>query len=139
MGISAHIPILNPTTSAKVALAKSQFQEAELSLAIQRQNVALDVKQRFQRLRELRAAWDVRELELKIADEVLVASQAREEQGRGIAGDVARARLEDNEKQEAVLDATFEMAREELLLLEMIGRLPDIFPSLTGAQRGSSR
>jgi outer membrane protein TolC len=139
VGISAHIPILNPTTSAKVALAKSQFQEAELSLAIQRQNVALDVKQRFQRLRELRAAWDVRELELKIADEVLVASQAREEQGRGIAGDVARARLEDNEKQEAVLDATFEMAREELLLLEMIGRLPDIFPSLTGAQRGSSR
>jgi outer membrane protein len=131
LGISSRIPIFNPATSAKVALAKSLVQEAELSLANQRQNLAAEVKQRFQRLRELRAAWDVSELELKMADDLLAASRAREEQGRGIAGDVARARLEDNEKQEAELDATFEMAREELMLLEMIGRLSDVFPSLT--------
>jgi outer membrane protein TolC len=111
---------------------------AELSLANQRQSLALDVTQRFQRLRELSAARDVRELELKIAADLLATSRAREEQGRGIAGDVARARLEDDEKQEAVLGATFEMAREELMLLEMIGRLSDVFPSLTGAQRSSS-
>ncbi len=138
VGISSRIPILNPTTSANVALAKRQLQEAELSLANQQQNLALDVKQRFQRLRELRAAWDVRELELKIADDLLATSQAREAQGRGMAGELARARLEDNEKQEPVLDATFETAREELMLLEMIGKLSDVFPSLTGAQQSGS-
>jgi outer membrane protein len=137
-GISSRIPIFNPATSAKVALAKSQLQEAELSLANQRQSLALDVKQRFQRFRELRAAREVRELELKIADDLLATSRSREEQGRGIAGDVARARLGDNEKQEAVLDATFEVAREELMLLEIVGRLSDAFPSLTDAQRGHS-
>jgi outer membrane protein TolC len=134
VGISARIPILDLTIPARVALAKSRLQEAELVLANQRQNLSLDVKQRIQRIRELEATLDVRKLELKLASEVLATNQARATEGGGLPGEVERARLDEGERQEALLDATFEIAKEQLLLLEVTGELPEVFPSLTGEQ-----
>lgn len=134
VGISARIPILDLTTSARVALAKSRLQEAELVLANQRQNLSLDVEQRIRRLRELEATLDVRKLELKLASEVLAANQARATEGSGIPGGVERARLDEGARQEALLDATFEIAKEQLLLFEVTGELSKVFPSLTGKQ-----
>ena len=71
VGVQMTIPIFAAKTSANVALAKSQLDEAELQLGSKRQQVRLDVQQKARSVRELDASREVARLDLQLAQETL--------------------------------------------------------------------
>jgi len=127
VGVDVHIPIFSAKTSANVALAKSQLQEAELALGNKRQEVSLDAKQKARNVRELDATREVARLDLKLAQESLQLMQAKFDQGRATLRDIEQARLDESDKWVAFLDADFARQQGQLTLLQATGQLAKVF------------
>jgi outer membrane protein TolC len=128
IGLQVTIPIFAAKTSANVALAKSQLNAAELQLGQKRQEVRLEVQQKFRGVRELDASREVARLDLKLAQETLQLVQAKFDQGRATLQDVEQARLDESDKWVAFLDANFARQRAQLTLLQATGQLAKVFP-----------
>jgi outer membrane protein TolC len=128
IGLQVTIPIFAAKTSANVALAKSQLNAAELQLGQKRQEVRLEVQQKFGGVRELDASREVARLDLKLAQETLQLVQAKFDQGRATLQDVEQARLDESDKWVAFLDANFARQRAQLTLLQATGQLAKVFP-----------
>src|SRR5580704_1984726 len=127
VGIDAHIPIFSSKTFADIKLAKSQLSEAELVLGNKRQEVRADVLQKAREVRELDAAHEVARLDLQLAQESLQILQTKLDEGRATLRDIEQARLEENDKWVAFLDAEFARQQGQLSLLQATGQLAKVF------------
>ena len=127
IGLQITIPLFAAKTSANVALAKSQLSEAELTLGSKRQEVRLEVQQKARSVRELDAAREVARLNLQLAQETLQLDQAKFDQGRVTLQEIEQARLDENDKWVAFLDADFARQQAQLTLLQATGQLAKVF------------
>lgn len=126
VGVEITIPLFAAKTSATVALAKSQFAAAQLSLGNRRQEVRLDVQQKARTVSELDATREVARLDLKLAQENVQLIQARYDQGRVTLQEIEQARLDENDKWVAFLDADFAKEQAQLSLLQATGQLAKV-------------
>ncbi|HEX4002414.1 MAG TPA: TolC family protein [Candidatus Acidoferrales bacterium] len=127
IGVQVTIPIFAAKTSANVALAKSQLDEAELLLGNKRQQVRLDVQQKARSVRELDASREVARLDLQLAQETLQQVQAKFDQSNATLQDIEQARLDESDKWLAFLDADFARQQAQLSLLQATGQLAKVF------------
>jgi outer membrane protein TolC len=127
VGVQVTIPIFAAKTSANVSLARSQLSEAELLLGNKRQQVRFDVQQKARSVRELDASREVARLDLQLAQETLQLEQAKFDQNRTTLQDIEQARLDENDKWVAFLDADFARQQAQLTLLQATGQLAKVF------------
>lgn len=128
IGIQVTIPIFAAKTSADVALARSNFDEATLELAAAKSDVTQGAELKEQALNEADAARIVAQLDLQLAQQQLQELEARFNQGHVTLSDLEQARLEENEKWLAFLDAGLSHERAELNVLQATGQLAKLFP-----------
>jgi outer membrane protein len=128
VGLQVTIPLFAAKTSANVALAKTQLTAAELALSNKRQEVRLDVLQKARDVRELEAGLEVARLDLQLARETLQLAQAKFDQGRATLQEIEQARVDENDKWVAFLDADFARQQAQLTFLQATGQLAKVFP-----------
>lgn len=130
VGIEINIPIFAAKTSADVAFAKSNLDEATLELAAAKNAVAQGAEQEEQAVREADAARNVAQLDLQLAQQQLQELEAKfnSNQGHVSLSQLEQARLEENDKWLAFLDAGLSHERAELSLLQATGQLAKLFP-----------
>ena len=129
-GISVSIPIFAAKTSAEVAFAKSNLEEASLELAAAKTAAKQGAEQQLQGLREADAAKEVARLDLQLAQEQLEDAEAQfnQNQGHVTLSQLEQARVLENEKWLAFLDAGLSRERADLSLLQATGQLAKLFP-----------
>jgi outer membrane protein TolC len=127
LALMIRIPVFSPKTSANVALAGSQLSETNLNLENLRDQATVAAKQGAINVADQNAAFDVARLELKLAQENLAVVQTRFDQGQATLKDLEQARLDEGEKWLAFLDADFARQQAELALMQMTGRLSQVF------------
>lgn len=128
VGIQVTIPIFAAKTSSQVALARSNFDEANLELAATRSAVEQGAEQKVQALKEADAAQEVARLDLQLAQEQLQDREAQFNQGHATLDQLEQARVVENEKWLAFLDAGLSHERAQLDLLQATGQLAKVFP-----------
>lgn len=127
IGVEAQIPIFSSRTRANVSLAKKQLDEASLLLSNKKDEVRIDVEQKVRSVRELDASREVARLELKLSQQSLELMQAKFEDGRATLRDLGQARLDENDKWVAFLDADLAREQGQLSLLQATGQLAKVF------------
>ncbi|HKF50931.1 MAG TPA: TolC family protein [Candidatus Acidoferrales bacterium] len=128
VGISVNIPIFAAKTSAQVAYAKSNLDEANLELAAAKTAVKQGAEQQLQGLKEADAAKEVARLDLQLAQEQLQDAEAKFNQGHLTLSQLEQVRVLENEKWLAFLDAGLSRERADLSLLQATGQLAKLFP-----------
>jgi outer membrane protein len=123
VGVQVQIPIFGSSTSAQVALADSQYQEAQTELGNQRHALEIEVRQEARQNREQDAALEVARLELKLAQQNLDLVQAQFNQGRATLAAVEQAHLDENEKWMNFLQVSFQGQKAQLQLMRTTGQL----------------
>jgi len=126
-GIDMHVPIFSAQTKAAVALAKINLEAAKVNLTNKRTELTADVRQRTRRVRERDAAKEVARLELQLAQQNVAVFQSQFAEGKLNLREVERARLEENEKWMAYLDANFQKQQAQLDLLKTAGMLEKVW------------
>ncbi|MGH9710074.1 MAG: TolC family protein, partial [Candidatus Acidiferrales bacterium] len=126
-GVQITIPILSAHTSAAAALARSQFNEADLELAGEKRAVRMGTEQKVRMLREMDAGKDVAQLDLQLAQEQIQDIQVKFNQGRATLRDLEQTRIVENEKWLAFLDANLSREKAQLDLLQATGQLAQAF------------
>ena len=125
-GVQVQVPIFSPSTKANVALAQTNLLASKAILSSKQNQVSADVRRKTRRVRETDAGKEVARLELQLAQQDLQQLQARFEEGKIGLRDVEKARLDENEKWMALLDATFARQQAELDLLKTAGQLDKV-------------
>jgi outer membrane protein TolC len=126
VGVVLTIPLFAAKTGANVALAKSQLDAAELTIGTRRQEVRLEVQQKARSVHELDATREVARLDLRLAQETVGLAQARFDQGRATLQEIEQARLDENDRWIAFLDADFAREQAQLALLQATGQLAKV-------------
>jgi outer membrane protein len=126
IGVELTIPLFVGKTSANVALAKSQLNEAELALTNRRREVRLQAQQTTRESRELQAGREVARLDLKVAQQSVEIVQAKLDEGKATLRDVERARLEESDKWMGFLDADLAWQESQLRILQATGQLAKV-------------
>ena len=126
LGIQAQIPIFSPSTRANVALAQTNLLAAKASFTNKQNQVSSDVRRKTRRVRETEAGKEVARLELQLVQQDLAQLQARFEEGNESLQVVEKARVDENEKWMALLDATFQRQQAQLDLLKTAGQLDKV-------------
>jgi outer membrane protein TolC len=126
-GVQITIPIFSAHTSAAAALAHSQLNEADLELASDKRTVRMGAEQKVRALRETDAGKDVAQLDLQLAQDQLQDVQVKFNQGRATLRDLEQARVVENEKWLAFLDANLSREKAQLDLLQATGQLAQAF------------
>jgi len=127
VGVQIQIPIFSAKTHANVGLAQQQLNEANVMLQNKRQQVRFDVQQKARSVRELDAGREVARLDLQLAQETLQQQQAKFDQNRITLQEIEQARLDENQKWVAFLDADFARQQAQLTLLQATGQLAKVF------------
>ncbi|HTZ46687.1 MAG TPA: TolC family protein [Verrucomicrobiae bacterium] len=122
-GINVNVPIFSAKTRANVALAQASLDAAKLNLASKRTQVSAEVRQRSKKVQETDAAKEVARLELQLAQQNLAVLQSQFNEGKTNLREVERARLDENEKWMAYLDANFQRQQAQLELLRSAGQI----------------
>jgi len=122
-GINVNVPIFSSKTRANVALAQADLDAARLNLMSKRTQVSAEVRQRSRKVQETEAAKEVARLELQLAQQNLAVLQSQFGEGKVNLREVERARLDENEKWMAYLDANFQRQQAQLGLLRSAGQL----------------
>lgn len=126
VGVQAQVPIFSPRVKASVGLAQINLQAAKENLASKKSQVSADVRRMTRRVREMDAAKEVARLELQLAQQNVAQLQARFDEGKVSLRDIEKARLEENDKWMAYLDANFQRQQAQLQLLRTAGQLDTI-------------
>ena len=126
LGIQAQIPIFSPSTRANVALAQTNLLAAKAYYSNKQNQVSADVRRKTRRVRETDAGKEVARLELQLVQQDLAQLQARFEEGKESLQVVEKARVDENEKWMALLDATFQRQQAQLDLLKTAGQLDKV-------------
>ena len=122
-GINVNVPLFSSKTRANVALAQANLDAAKLNLANKRTQVSAEMRQRSRKVQETEAAKEVARLELQLSQQDLAVLQSQFGEGKVNLRDVEKARLDENEKWMAYLDANFRRQQAQLELLRTAGQL----------------
>ncbi|MBZ5528387.1 MAG: TolC family protein [Acidobacteriia bacterium] len=125
-GVQIQIPLFSPRTWEAVGLARENLVAAKVALEGKRGEVSGEVRQRTRRVKEMEAGKEVARLELQLAQQDVEALQARFGEGRANLREVEKARVEENEKWMAYLDANFQRQQAQLELLRSAGQIEKI-------------
>lgn len=126
-GISVTIPIFAARTSANVALAKSNLDEASLQLTQAKRLVQEGAEQKVRALKEADAAKEVARLDLQLAQQQLQDAQAQFNQGHKTLAELEQMHVAESQKWLAFLDADLTRERAQLDLLKTTGQLAQVF------------
>jgi outer membrane protein TolC len=126
-GIDVHVPIFSAQTKAAVGMAQINLEAARVNLTNKRTELTADVRQKTRRVRERDAAKEVARLELQLAQQDVAVQQAQFAEGKLNLREVEKARLEENEKWMAYLDANFQKQQAQLELLKTAGQLDKVW------------
>jgi len=126
-GIDMRVPIFSAQTKAAVGLAKINLEAAKVNLTNKRTELTADVRQKTRRVRERDAAKEVARLELQLAQQNVAVFQSQFAEGKLNLREVEKARLEENEKWMAYLDANFQKQQAQLDLLKTAGMLDKVW------------
>lgn len=125
-GVNINVPIFSAKTRASVALAQVNLDAAKINLANTRTQVSADVRQKSRKVQQADAAKEVARLELQLAQQSLAVLQSQFGEGKASLRDVEKARLDENEKWMAYLDANFQRQQAQLDLLKTAGQLDKV-------------
>jgi outer membrane protein len=126
-GIQVQVPIFSAQTRANIALAQVNLDVAKATLANKKTEVSAAVRVKTRRLRERDAAKEVARLELQLAQQDLSVFQSQFTEGRINVREVEKARLEENNRWLAYLDANFQRQQAQLDLLQTAGQLDKVW------------
>ena len=125
-GVQIQVPIFSARVKANVGLAEINLQAARATLSNKKNQVSADVRKMTRHVREMDAAKEVARLELQLAQQNVAQLQARFDEGKVSLPDIEKARLEENDKWMAYLDANFQRQQAQLELLRTAGQLDTI-------------
>jgi outer membrane protein TolC len=126
-GIDVHVPIFSAQTKAAIGMAQINLEAAKVNLTNKRTELSADVRQKTRRVRERDAAKEVARLELQLAQQNVAVFQSQFAEGKLNLREVEKARLEENEKWMAYLDANFQKQQAQLELLKTAGQLDKVW------------
>jgi len=126
-GIDVHMPIFSAQTKAAVGMAEINLEAARVNVTNKRTELTADVRQKTRQVRERDAAKEVARLELQLAQQNVAVEQAQFAEGKLNLREVEKARLEENEKWMAYLDANFQKQQAQLELLKTAGQLEKVW------------
>jgi outer membrane protein len=121
------VPLFSARTKASIGLAQVNLEAAKASLTNKKTEVTAEVRQKTRRVKERDAAKEVARLELQLAQQNLAVLQAQFAEGKLNLREVEKARLEENEKWMAYLDANFQKQQAQLELLKTAGQLDRVW------------
>lgn len=127
VGLQVTVPIFAAKTSATIALAKNQLDEADLEVGQRQRQVTQEIQQKIANVRELDAGREVARLDLQLAQQNLQLEQDKFNEGRAPLQEIEQARLDESEKWVAFLNADFAREQAQLVLLEATGQLAKVF------------
>lgn len=125
-GVQVQVPIFSSKTKESVGLAHVNLQVAKATLANTKTQVSAEVRQKTRKVQERGAAKEVARLELQLAQQNIAVLQQQYTEGKVNLRDVERARLDENEKWMAYLDANFQRQEAQLDLLKTAGQLDKV-------------
>src|SRR6266704_2956692 len=126
-GIDMRFPIFSAQLKANIGLAQVNLDAAKASLASKRTELTAEVRQKTRRVREMDAAKEVARLELQLAQQNVAVLQSQFDEGKASLRDMENARLEENDKWMAFLDANFQRQQVQLDLLKAAGQLDKVW------------
>jgi outer membrane protein len=126
-GIDVHVPIFSAQTRAAIGMAQINLEAAKVNLTNKKTELSADVRQKTRRVREKDAAKEVARLELQLAQQNVAVFQSQFAEGKLNLREVEKARLEENEKWMAYLDANFQRQQAQLELLKTAGQLDKVW------------
>lgn len=125
-GVNIQVPVFSSKTRANVALAQASLDAAKINLTSKRNQVSAEVRQKSRKVQETEAAKDVARLELQLAQQNVAVLESQFDEGKANLRDVEKARLDENEKWMAYLDANFLRQQAQLELLRTAGQLEKV-------------
>ena len=126
-GVQVQVPLFSAKTKAAIGLAKVNLDVAKANLANKKSEVSADVRLKTRRLRERDAAKEVARLELQLAQQNVAVLQSQFGEGKLNLREVEKARLDENEKWMAYLDANFQRQQAQIELLRTAGQLDKVW------------
>ena len=121
------VPIFSAPTKAAIGMARINLEAAQVNLLNKKTELTADVRQKTRRVRERDAAKEVARLELQLAQQSVAVFQSQFAEGKLNLREVEKARLEENEKWMAYLDANFQKQQAQLELLKTAGQLDKVW------------
>ena len=126
-GVNVQVPIFSAHMRAAVGLAQVNLEAAKVTFTNKRTEVSSEIRQKTRRVREMDAAKEVARLELQLAQQNVEVLQAQFGEGKLNLRDMERARLDENDKWMAYLDAGFQKQQAQLELLKSAGQLDKVW------------
>ena len=126
-GIDMRFPIFSAQVKANIGLAQVNLDAAKATLTNKRAELSAQVRQKTRRVREMDAAKEVARLELQLAQQNVAVLQAQFGEGKLSLRDMEKARLDENDKWMAYLDANFQRQQAQLDLLKAAGQLDTVW------------
>jgi outer membrane protein len=126
-GIELQVPIFSARIKAAIGLAQVNLDAAKAGLTNKKSEVTAEVRQKTRRVQEMAASKEVARLELQLAQQNVSVVQAQFGEGKLNLREVERARLDENEKWMAYLDANFQKQQAQLELLKTAGQLEKVW------------
>jgi outer membrane protein TolC len=126
-GVQVQMPLFSARTREAIGLAQINLETSKATLASKKTQVSAEVRQKTRHLRERDAAKEVARLELQLAQQNIAVLQTQFAEGKVNLREVERARLDENDKWMAYLDANFERQQAQLDLLRTAGELDKVW------------
>jgi outer membrane protein TolC len=126
-GVQVQVPLFSAKTREDIGLAQINLQASQATLASKKTQVSAEVRQKTRHLRERDAAKEVARLELQLAQQDIAVLQEQYTEGKVNLRELERARLNENEKWMAFLDANFQRQQAQLDLLRTAGELDKVW------------
>ena len=125
-GVNINMPIFSSKTRASIALAQANLDASKINLSNTRTQVSAEVRQRSRKVQQTEAAREVARLELQLVQQNVAVLQSQFGEGKANLRDMERARLDENEKWMAYLDANFRRQQAQLELLKTAGQVDKV-------------
>jgi outer membrane protein TolC len=126
-GIDMRFPIFSAQVKANIGLAQVNLDAAKATLTNKRAELTAEVRQKTRRVREMDASKEVARLELQLAQQNVAVLQAQFSEGKLSLPNMEKARLDENDKWMAYLDAKFQRQQAQLDLLKAAGQLDKVW------------
>jgi outer membrane protein TolC len=125
-GVNINMPIFSSKTRASIALAQANLDASKINLSNTRTQVSAEIRQRSRKVQQTEAAKEVARLELQLVQQNVALLQSQFGEGKANLRDMERARLDENEKWMAYLDANFRRQQAQLELLKTAGQVDKV-------------
>jgi outer membrane protein TolC len=124
LGVSFTVPLFaGPGADALAAQATGEVARLRLEMQAARNRIAMDSRRLYRQVKQAETGLDVARLDLEVARDDLSLLLARMEEGRTSLREVEQARLAEDEKWMAFIDANYTLETAKLNLLHETGDL----------------